>query len=127
MKSLQLSYIFASIWAAFILFATIASTSSLQELPLKDLFQFDKPIHATLFGVQAWLLIRARLQQAYQSYLTIIVVSCLASTSYGMLTEYLQKWLTTSRTFDLYDFVADTIGCLIVAIWFLSKRKAFAQ
>lgn len=108
------------VWALFILFATIANTSTLEELSLQSLFAFDKPIHALLFGVQAWLWARAVSLNPNR-----LVWICLGTAAYGVLTEVLQSWLTTSRTFDVYDMLADGIGCLLV--WMIYRRKSVAQ
>lgn len=107
-------------WALFILFATIANTSTLEELSLQSLFAFDKPIHAFLFGFQAFLLIRTGPPISKR-----ILWVCMVSLGYGMLTEVLQGLITVSRTFDWYDMLADGIGCLLV--WLLYRRKGVAQ
>jgi hypothetical protein len=50
---------YALAWALFILVACGAPPSTFDELQLKDILGYDKPIHAILFGTQAYLLIRA--------------------------------------------------------------------
>lgn len=107
-------------WAFFILFATIANTSTLEELSLQSLFAFDKPIHALLFGIQAWLWARAVSLNPNK-----LLLICLSTAAYGVLTELLQGWLTTSRTFDVYDMLANGIGCMVV--WLIYRRKSVAQ
>jgi type IV secretory pathway TrbD component len=114
---------FAIGWAGMILFATIASTSTLTSLSLQDLFQYDKAIHAILFGVQTWLLAKALLNYQYKSYSKIIWLSMFISSAYGLLTEVLQGSLTTTRTFDYADWIADTIGCVIAALVLNSKKR----
>lgn len=108
-------------WALFILFATIANTQTLVDLSLKSLFSYDKPIHAILFGVQTWLLIRALLSTPYKSYHTVVLISCVIVVFYGMLTELLQGWLTISRTFDYFDVLADGIGSAIAGVLLFKK------
>jgi hypothetical protein len=125
MRPTVVKYTYAILWASFILFATIANTQTLEELSLKSLFEFDKPIHMVLFGMQAWLMINAKFSNVYKSYKTVVIWCCVISAAYGLFTEFLQEILTTSRTFDYYDFIADSIGCLIVCIWLLRKRKVF--
>lgn len=103
---------YAIAWALFILFATVANTSTLERLNLKSLFAYDKPIHAVLFGIQAYLLIRSGFLRTLdpKSRVGILVFM---SGIYGVLTEGLQFGLTTSRTFDVFDMLADVLGCLI--------------
>lgn len=114
---------FAIGWAGMILFATIASTSTLTSLSLQSLFAYDKAIHALLFGVQTWLLAKAYLLYTHRSHLTVIWVSALAASAYGMLTEVLQGQLTTTRTFDYADWIADTFGCIVAAMILLYYKK----
>jgi VanZ family protein len=120
MRNLTIKQILPFVWALFILFATIANTSTLEELSLQSLFAFDKPIHALLFGIQAWLWVRAVSLNPNR-----LVLICLSTAAYGVLTELLQSWLTTSRTFDMYDMLADGIGCGLV--WVIYRRKSVAQ
>jgi hypothetical protein len=127
MKPTILNYRYALLWALFILFATIANTSTLEDLSLKSFFAFDKPIHALLFGIQTWLLLKARLKKPFVSVTKIIVFACIATVVFGILTELLQGWITTSRTFDFYDMFADILGCIIVGAWFWQKRERLTQ
>lgn len=103
---------YAIAWALFILFATIANTSTLEQLKLKSLFAYDKPIHAVLFGFQAYLLIRSGFLQTLAPQKRVGMMVLLSAT-YGVLTEVLQFGLTTSRTFDGLDMLADIVGCLL--------------
>lgn len=120
MRNFSTKKLLPLIWALFILFATIANTSTLKQLSLQSLFAFDKPIHALLFGVQAWLWARAVSLSSNR-----LLLICLGTAAYGVLTEVLQSWLTTSRTFDVYDMLADGIGCVVV--WVIYRRKSVAQ
>lgn len=125
MRSTAVKYSYAILWATFILFATIANTQTLEELSLKSLFAYDKPIHMLLFGIQAWLMINAKFSSIYKSYKSVVIWCCALSATYGLFIEILQEIITTTRTFDYYDFIADAIGCVIVCVWLLRKRKAF--
>jgi hypothetical protein len=111
---------FAIVWALVILFACGAQPSTFAELRLEDLFGYDKPIHAFLFGFQAWLLIQASLKTARNTRL-LITISCLMSASYGVFIELLQKWVFTGRSYDYFDMLANSIGCLIV--YFIALKK----
>jgi hypothetical protein len=125
MKSTAAKYSYAFIWALFILVATIINTQTLEELSLQSLFAYDKPIHMALFGVQAWLLIKARQSTVYRYNNVVVFWCCFASASFGLITEVLQGLLTSSRTFDYYDLIADALGCVIVFCLYWRKRKGF--
>jgi VanZ family protein len=111
---------FVIIWVLFILFACGAQPGTLTKLKLDDLLGYDKPIHAFLFGMQAWLIIIARLGNGTKK-IYIIQTSCLISAAYGVGIEFMQKWLFTGRSYDYFDMLANIIGCFIV--YFIAKRK----
>ena len=121
-------YMLAFLWAGCILFATLAKGGTLVQLHLQNLFAFDKPIHMTLFGMQAWFLIKARAKSNEVDFMKIVFYSCLFSTLYGVLTEILQGILVSQgRTFDYFDILADAMGCSIIYAGFWFRRKSFAQ
>lgn len=108
-------------WAMVILFACGANPGTLAQLRLEDLFGYDKPIHALLFGMQAWLGIQASLHKSNASPKKIIVQWCIAAALYGALIELMQKFIFTGRSYDYFDMMANMLGCLIV--YFIAKRK----
>lgn len=119
MKNYKLyHYRFAGAWALFILFACGSSPGTLRELHLEDLFGYDKPIHALLFGMQALLLVKANRKYAPVSR-KMIWQWCLASALFGALVELLQKWVFAGRSYDYFDMAANTLGCLVVLVWLL--------
>lgn len=115
-------YRYAILWAIFILFACGAQPGTLAKLRLEDLFGYDKPIHAFLFGMQSWLLIKARLPVSNNSSKTILY-ACMLSAIYGAGIELLQKWVFVGRSYDYFDMIANTLGCVIVYIIANQKFK----
>ena len=107
--------------ALLILFACGAQPGTLAQLKLEDLFGYDKPIHALLFGMQAWLLIKANLQYATLNPERMIVIWCAVSAGYGALIELMQKFIFTGRSYDYFDMIANALGCLIV--YFVVSKK----
>lgn len=114
-------YRFAIAWAMLILFACGASPGTLSELKLEDLFGYDKPIHALLFGLQAWLLIQANLKHHNISKHKVIILWCTVSAVFGGLIELMQKFIFTGRSYDYFDMIANALGCVIV--YFIAKKK----
>lgn len=84
--------------------------------------QFDKFVHACMFGLMVILFVRPIAQSALaiaskrKYYIQITVITIL----WGLATEFIQKYLVAGRTFDLWDFVADAVGG-IIACWFSIK------
>ena len=89
----------------------------------------DKIVHLILFAIfsfiSLWgyreLLFNIDYPHRKRLFITISLISIL----YGGLTELLQKYLFINRYGSLYDFMADTIGCLIGIIFFsfFSSKK----
>lgn len=115
------TYKYALLWALFILFACGANPGTLAQLKLEDLFGYDKPIHAFLFGMQAWLGIKATPTNSKTSTQKVITQWCLAAAAYGALIELMQKFVFVGRSYDYFDMLANTLGCVIV--YFIAKRK----
>lgn len=118
----QYKYYFpAVIWFVFILFATLSSTSTLEVLNWQNVFSYDKPIHMLLFGTQAYLVIRGANKNALPITSRLNLLVCLLTALFGASIEYLQIILTSSRSFDYFDMIANAIGALIA--YFVIKRK----
>lgn len=79
---------------------------------LEDI-QLDKIVHVGLFStlVVLWCLpsgIRTNQQRINRVYLYIT----LAFFAYGIAIEFIQRDFVPHRSFDFFDIVADTIGCV---------------
>ena len=89
-----------------------------------DQIHFDKVVHIGLFSllVILWSLpLRSRLkekQRLNQVYLLITLVYIV----YGIAIEFIQRDFIPHRSFDLFDIVADTLGCVVG--WIVVKRIA---
>ena len=114
-------YIPAILWFVFILFATLSNTSTLEVLNWRNFFSYDKPIHMVLFGTQAYLVIRGANKNAITISPTLNFIVCFITALFGASIEYLQILLTSSRSFDYFDMLANAIGALIA--YFVIKRK----
>lgn len=115
------TYKYALLWALFILFACGANPGTLAQLKLEDLFGYDKPIHAFLFGMQAWLGIKASMRASKASTPKIITQWCFTAATYGASIELMQKFIFTGRSYDYFDMLANTLGCVIV--YFIASKK----
>ncbi|MFZ4057352.1 MAG: VanZ family protein [Ferruginibacter sp.] len=89
-----------------------------EELPESEFLfsiNFDKLVHAGLFGMQVILLCyalnksNASIAQKKQLYILVTFLSCL----WGLGTECIQLYFVHNRTFSWMDFIADSVGALI--------------
>ena len=79
----------------------------------------DKVVHIILFGglVLFWgIYIRQRYNKPWAK---MILWIALLSIGLGIFLEYIQLYFVSNRSFDSRDIIADTIGSLIVFIFFL--------
>ena len=66
-----------------------------------------------------WAIVTSVLnRQKLAGHFRMIAISCLA---YGVAMEFVQEYLVSNRSFDVYDIVADAVGC--VAGWIFSWQR----
>lgn len=98
------------------------------DIPANDFFEliyFDKWVHFGLFGVLTFFLGYPFIQlhkSAIQSFFLIALFAVL----YGIIMEFVQKYFTTTRTFDITDIMADTAGVLgtLVLLKKINKKRS---
>ncbi len=56
----------------------------------------------------------------YKKRLNWFLFFSLVGVIYGISIEFIQKYYIPNRSFDLFDILADTIGCLVG--YYLAKR-----
>lgn len=104
---------------------TYLSLIDLTETPVKDLGIGDKLMHiGAYFGMALLWLPFFVLKDKGQKFNKKIILICVAVTVFGIFIEVLQDSLTTYRTFDVYDALANGIGALTAGIlaWILKKK-----
>lgn len=120
---------FRDFWPAILWFTILMVLICLpgKELPKLgkwfDLFSMDKGIHAILFGGLSFLSFRPIYQSGMNTgekkdWLTRI---CLSAAIWGLGTELIQKFWVEGRSFDLRDWLADSIGAAIYWTWMYLK------
>jgi VanZ family protein len=113
-------------WGLAILILSLFPGQFLPGIPdFYQLFKPDKIIHLVLFGTLAYLLLQSILEQYGPVFFRYygVVTSLLTGIIYGGLTEYLQHITRLNRSGNVYDFIANTLGCIIGAIVFLLLKK----
>ncbi|MCB9170497.1 MAG: VanZ family protein [Flavobacteriales bacterium] len=115
----------AVLWALLILVLCLIPGKDLPDWDWFDLFDLDKPVHFTLFGVQMVLTALAFHPQyadpaGRSKALGLAFGACVA---YGGLTEVMQGALLMGRTADITDFIANTLGCLAGLVYLRRRAK----
>lgn len=93
-----------------VILITVLSFISIRNLPKINTGYDDKIFHALSYSVFV-LLVFNYLQKLQVK--NAVWISMLATFIYGTIIEILQKVLTTHRTFDVFDMVANGAGILL--------------
>ena len=115
----------AILWGMFILVATLTPGKS---LPSSSLFRFDKLIHVVIFGVFAWLVLRAyflSVKNSNRSKTNVYLIVAAATILFGIAIEGMQQYIP-DRGADRYDIIANTVGIIAaqVIFYFIHRRKS---
>ena len=107
----------------YTLFLTFSLLAPGKGLPSVSIPFFDKWVHivALFLLTYVWLLYRGL---SYSKKITAIQLGFLCFI-YGIIIEALQHWFTASRTADVFDVIANGIGCLLGYIVFIKTRNIF--
>ena len=98
------------LWAAFILVVTSIPGA---DLPRVDFHASDKLVHATMYGIFAWLASRSLLRTGRPMRFVIMLV-VVGIAAFGALDEWHQQFIP-GRSMELFDWMADTSGAIIGA------------
>ena len=98
-------------------------------LPVKPLFGLDKLAHLLMYAGFAFAILwgyREPFRENGKAYRRKALWITLAiGIAYGLLTEIMQETLVPGRTGNVFDWVADIIGCILGAIiaYFLLRDR----
>lgn len=111
---------FPLFWALSILFLCTIGTEDLPSVGFLDLFSFDKFVHTLMFGVLTLTLVVAFRRQARFSILSkkAILIAFVSAVFYGTAIEILQYTMSTGRSAEWQDIVANTLGCVLGVYFF---------
>ena len=90
-----------------------------------DKIYFDKWVHAGLFFGLTVLTAYPLIKVGRMSKKLLIIIS-ISFALYGVLIEFLQKYVAFERDFDVNDMIADAVGCVLayIACRWLAQRIA---
>ena len=103
---------------------TVAFLSPATEIPQTNIPLADKLAHLLIYSLLSfnWLWFYY-VYDKYHISVKVVFVILVVCFLYGLFIETLQHYFTESRTFDLYDIVANEVGCMIGLITFWSIKK----
>jgi len=108
-------------WFLFVLILICLPGKSIPEAGWLDFIDFDKLVHAGLFGGIVILFCRPFRKDPMErnEKIRLFIRITLATCIWGITTELIQKYFVTGRQFDLLDWAADSLGAIIA--FFISK------
>lgn len=115
-------------WFFFVTFLLCLPGSDLPTV--EDWFNkiyFDKWVHVGLFTILAFLFMLPFLRSALslkEKWHWLIRIA-IAASLWGLTSEFIQKYYVPGRSFDLFDWAADSFGALIALLF--SKFRFLKQ
>ena len=84
--------------------------------------QIDKLVHMGLFALLAFLFMRlvSFSQKPRNKKVALFFLIAALTCVWGLATEFIQKYLVSGRSFDIFDWFADSAGALAAVLY--SKR-----
>jgi VanZ family protein len=107
--------------ALVILFLSFTGAGTFSRLHLPDIPNLDKIVHAIMYFTLMFALIieNRAILVSLKSYLILATIPLF----FGGVIEVFQSMFTTTRTGDILDFCANTIGIILsVLAWLVIKR-----
>jgi glycopeptide antibiotics resistance protein len=113
------------IWALFIAFLCGLPGKDIPHISFLELLSFDKFVHASVFFVLVMLINKAFRKTPNRK--NAMAFALCVSIPYGGILEILQQELFEDRTADLFDFIANSSGCLLAWGFVGLKNSANAK
>ena len=113
--------LFSILVALLLLYLSLANADTFRKVQINSIPNFDKLVHFGMYFVLMSVIIlehRKNLSNPLNLFLLALI-----PLSYGILMEILQLTLTTTRTGDVYDALADAAGVLASALLWLIIRS----
>lgn len=114
--------LFSIVVALVILYLSLANSSTFDNVPVFNIPYMDKIVHFGMyFALMSAIIFENRRSVMKNEKLLIASV---VSLSYGILMEFLQAYLTSTRSGNFYDALADLAGVVIsVIIWMFIRSR----
>ena len=117
----------ALLWALLILILCGIPGKDIPHISFLELLSFDKFVHASIFFVLVVLTIRGFILQTNFVVLKqkAKISALLICVTYGGVLEIMQGTLFEDRSADVYDFVANSFGCIMGLLIYKWVERVF--
>ncbi len=107
------------LWALFILFLCSTPGNKIPHISWLELLSFDKFVHASIFFILNFLSLRSISKPSKINFATATVFCVF----YGGALEIMQSIFFYQRSGDLFDFIANSFGCIVAAFTYQALQK----
>lgn len=109
----------------FILYGSITSGKSISTiLPLFNFPYMDKIIHMFLYFILSITILASLIRSSKTKKTDHIIITFIWVVSYGMLMEVFQFYFTQTRSAEILDILANTIGCIFAMLFYSNIKKS---
>lgn len=117
----------AGLWALIILILCGIPGRDIPHISFLELLNFDKFVHASIFVILVLLTIRGFLVQTQFNNLKLKAkpYAFIVCVLYGGLLEIMQGLVFIERSADIYDFIANSTGCVIGLLLYKKTERLF--
>jgi glycopeptide antibiotics resistance protein len=130
MKALRY-YIPAIVWITLILVLCTMPNKDVPHTSWFDMVHMDKVVHFGLFGGIVFFLSLGYHWQKKHIPALVLFLFVMSAALYGLAIEFIQRYFTADRSFDMNDVAADTLGAIagvwafkLIRRWFLKPKAA---
>lgn len=111
--------------ALIILYLSLANSQTFDKVPVFDIPYFDKIVHFCMyFGLMSAIIFENRRSVLNNDKL---IIASVLSISYGILMEFLQIYLTSTRSGSFFDALADLAGVVISVLLWMFVRSRYRE
>src|SRR6185503_19927295 len=110
-------------WFFIVLVITCLPGRDIPKVGWLDKIYFDKWVHAGLFAGLTFLFCWPFYKSDFstQKRISYFIRIAIAASIWGLAIEFIQRFYVAGRSFDLFDWAADSFGASI-ALWFCLKK-----
>jgi len=110
-------YVFlAVIWSLVILQLCLSESS---QLPKIQFLYKDKIVHFVFYLIFVFQWFKTNLFATKKKLIALFIIAVV----FGIAIEFAQKFCTTTRSFDVFDMIANTLGATFTSIYFYRKTN----
>jgi glycopeptide antibiotics resistance protein len=114
-------------WIIVVFYLSLAD-SGLPEIKFRFILESDKIAHLVIYSVLNFLLLRSW-SSVFSAITTnfLLIFASLQAISFSIIMEVLQKYLTSTRQFDMKDIYANIGGTIAGAVIYLLYHRFFSR